>query len=645
MGGTRTTTDNALYKHLSQFKTMIEDSNDGILIADPNSKTFTYANKAISNMLGYTNEELLKLKVDDIHPEGDLPRVIDEFERQLKKEIITSYSLPVLKKDGNIFLADISSHLISINDKEYLMGMFRDISDKLQLEEKLCENTRRFKDIIELSNDLITEVDSNGNFTFVNSASQHFFGCKPEDCIGRNAFDFIHPEDKDYTKKKFNEWKETKTTTTTIENRQMNKNGDIFHLSWSINITYDETDTLKHVNGIARDITEKKRNETDLLLAKNLAEEGDKLKSAFLANMSHEIRTPMNAIIGFSQLLQNKELHDEKKDQYIQLINNNGRILLKLIDDIINLSKIEAGQIKLEYQEYCLNHILSDLGSFFQNEIKKTKKSNISITFQKGLCDEHSIILTDYVRLQQILNNLLSNAIKFTHNGTIEFGYTISESKKLHFFVKDTGIGMDQEQIEFIFERFRQGDDAVTRKYGGTGLGLSIAKGLVDLFGGVLKVDSEVNKGSNFYFEIPYKPVHKSTLKEHIKSSITEAPYWNEETVLVVDDQATMFFFLEESLSMHNLKVIHAKNGYEAIEFCKTNKKIKLVLMDIHMPGIDGFETTKRIKELLPELPIIAQTAFAMDEDKNKCVEAGCNGYIKKPIDMNELYSTISKYL
>lgn len=409
---------------------------------------------------------------------------------------------------------------------------------------------------------------------------------------------------------------------------------------------------LIHINKLRRKQLNSERehtqklNEQNTLLeeAKERAEESNRLKSTFLANMSHEIRTPMNGIVGFANLLKIRpNLNDQKVNQYVDIINENSNTLLNLINDIIDVSKIEANQLEVRNAPCDIDKLIKDLHILYVSEQQRMKKPHIDLRY--SIPDNTSkIIKSDAERLRQVLSNFINNALKFTNQGTIEYGYKIA-GNNLYFYVKDTGIGISREQQELIFERFRQGDESSARKYGGSGLGLAICKGIVTKMGGKIGVDSEKGVGSLFWFTIPFVPYNDTKTNDDSNGNNTKYPNWTGKTVLIVDDVPESLLLLQEIIYPTKAMVLKASTAEEAIELCHNNSSINLILMDLQLPKMDGYTATQEIKSFRPLVPIIAQTANAMLDDRDKALEAGCDEYITKPIDLDNFYLTASRFL
>jgi len=399
------------------------------------------------------------------------------------------------------------------------------------------------------------------------------------------------------------------------------------------------------VVGIVNDITARKQFEQDLIIAKKHAEESDHQKSAFLANMSHEIRTPMNGILGFAELLKEPDLTGEEQHEYIRIIEKSGKRMLNIINDIVDISKIESGQMDISVSESNINEQIEFIYNFFKPEAERKR---IQLSCKTTLPPKEAIIQTDREKIYAILTNLIKNAIKYTGEGSIEFGYilkTVSEPVELEFFVKDTGIGIPKNRQEAVFERFIQADIFDKQAFEGAGLGLSIARAYVEMLGGKIWVESEEGIGSTFYFTIPYN------VKKHSKKAISNVVPPADEVsqiripkILIAEDEETSDFLITRMLKKISREVLHAKTGIEAVDACRNNPEIDLVLMDIRMPVMGGYEATRQIRGFNKDLIIIAQTAYGLSGDRQKSIDAGCNDYLSKPIDKEELVRLIQKH-
>jgi PAS domain S-box-containing protein len=461
---------------------------------------------------------------------------------------------------------------------------------------------------------------------------------------------YIHPEDLAEILKQNKELKDGKIKEINIKFRATHKNGNIrWFVDKGVALRNESGKAIKLIGTIS-DITQQQKIEEQLILAKEKAEEADNLKSTFLANMSHEIRTPMNGILGFSDLLRSEETTEQERKNYIEIIYQSGKQLLNIINDILDISKIEVGQIQINQENCSLNEILDELSGLLKP--KTIDKKDLKLQVHKELSDSESFVITDGFRVRQILTNLINNAIKFTTTGYVEFGYFIDPVDEhlednqafIQFFIKDTGIGIPESKREIIFDRFRQSDESHTRKFGGTGLGLAISKGFVELLGGKIWHESMEKSGSTFYFTIPYIAGEPGTIQK-IEAKLSSKYQWKNRTILVVEDDETSYKYLYKILRKAGLQILRAVSGYEAITLCDSQRHINMVLMDIQLPGLNGYQATQRIKEIRPELPIIAQTAHAMPEDKQKSLDAGCDDYISKPIKRQLLLSKIDQLI
>jgi signal transduction histidine kinase/CheY-like chemotaxis protein len=378
----------------------------------------------------------------------------------------------------------------------------------------------------------------------------------------------------------------------------------------------------------------------ELELAKMKAEESDNLKSAFLANMSHEIRTPMNAIVGFANLLKDTNYTIDEKQEFVDIITSNSEVLLILIQDILDLSLIEVNQLKIRKEIVDVNEVLENLHASIS---LINKKKGLFIKLNNELQHLHLKVKTDVVRLKQIITNLLNNAYKFTDSGVVELGLK-KAGGDLIIQVKDTGIGISDEELPGIFDRFRKSETKKNVLYRGAGLGLAITKALSKLLDFGLKVESELGKGSVFTIVIPkalFVDQQTVTLPSPGKRSILD---WEEKRILIVEDEKTNFIYLNRLLQKARVNVHWAQNGLEALQFIKSGLEFHLVLMDIKMPEMDGFEATKIIKSANPGQPVVALTAYARHEDRIRFSEAGFDDYLAKPVKPNDLLEVIQKY-
>lgn len=512
-----------------------------------------------------------------------------------------------------------------------------------ELDQRVKERTsalRLTQYTVEQASDPIFWLSSTGHYIFANKSACENLEYTKDELTQLSITDII-PNFSENDWQQF--WDIIKNDKSLIlESFHKKRSGKAFPVEIIFN--YVDHEDTEFVFAYVRDISERKQREENLKKAKEKAEEADKLKSAFLANMSHEIRTPMNAIIGFSDLLVSEDYTEEEKMEFGNLIKNSGSALLKLIDDIIDISIMEAGHLKLNKSSVHVNYHLNEIQMFFQEEKVRLGKSDVNIKLVLPSDSDKILIETDPVRFRQVINNLVGNALKFTEKGTIEIGYRVGSDPVLHFYVKDEGIGIRAEKISLIFERFNKLNDD-RRIYAGTGLGLTISKKIIEELGGFMYVESEYGKGSTFSFTLPYLK-----LDNYKKDNLIEFDHsrdkkynWENKKILIVEDVDSNFLFLETLIEKTKAKISWAKTGKQAIDMCKKNKP-DVILMDIQLPELNGYDATKLIRKNHPYIPIIAQTAYAFAGEKEKIVSSGCNDYITKPIKPKVLMETINKY-
>jgi signal transduction histidine kinase/CheY-like chemotaxis protein len=500
---------------------------------------------------------------------------------------------------------------------------------------KAGENQKRYQELADMLPQSIFESDLKGNYTYANKAwFRNFRYSLPDLEKGINVLNTLVSE-------------------TALDILKSEKLEDAAFLAFRKDNTHFEAsvytdDIIKEgritgKRGIVIDISDKNRYIRELKHETSKAQTSDQLKSSFLANMSHEIRTPMNSIIGFSNLLASEEVPEEQKKDFVHYIQSSGEILLNLVDDIIDIAKIEAGELKITKKECSLNGLFFDLHHTFSEIKDRLNKPSLKLITSSDNENPNLNFKTDPFRLRQILSNLIGNAIKFTDNGCIEFGYKVVSQRQIEFYVKDTGVGMTREELDLIFERFRRSPNSDERNIKGTGLGLTIAKNLVELLGGEMWVESSPGQGTTFFFNLPYLKITKP-MPPDTRETFESDYNWEGKTFLIVEDDIHSMNYLTELLKRTHVAILQASAGDQAVEICRAYHP-DLVIMDIQIPGMDGIEATRMIKQIDARLPVIAQTAFAMAGDRERITQAGCDDYLTKPIDSKQLLPRINDLL
>jgi PAS domain S-box-containing protein len=542
-------------------------------------------------------------------------------------------------------------------DYNSLKQQFDSITDKNQFNENtITDINEKLTESLENMSDAFVAIDNNWKYTFVNQKAGLMFGKKHEDLIGKTVWG-VFPEaiGTRYHKMWYNAMKTKKQINFEdyyapmerwFENRLIpSKEGlvvfiqDITERKLAEKKLEDLNTELKTRNKeLYQSIIQIQKINTELIYAKEKAEESDRLKSSFLSNMSHEIRTPMNGILGFTELLKEAKLTGAQQQEYIRVIEKSGSRMLNIIDDIVSVSKIESGQMNLFYKETSITDQVLLLSDFFRLE---AKEKNIELKIANSLSETDCLIRTDEDKVHSILSHLLKNAIKFTDYGSIEIG-CFKNNNNIIFYVKDSDIGINSNQIDLLFERFRQEDDSLNRNYDGAGLGLYIAKSYVDLLGGKIWAENNLDTGAIFSFEIPFiKPneTHKD-LQIPISLASNETQKLK---ILVAEDDSISLKFISKILKIFGENLLIARNGFEAVNICKKNPDIDIILMDIQMPVMNGYEAIKKIREFNQDVIIITQSAFVFTDEAEKAIEIGGNGYISKPINKHQLIDHINK--
>ena len=520
--------------------------------------------------------------------------------------------------------------------------------------DSLRQREEQYRILVEGMNEGLMLSDNDDTIIFINQQTCNITGFSAEELIGKTSHKTLF--DSENGKIILNKNKLRQQGIKDIYEIELTrKNSDKIWIRCSGSPVYDDAGNVTGSVGVFENIDDWKKAEDErnrltqlLIKAKEKAEESDRLKSAFLANISHEIRTPMNGILGFAELLKAPELDQDVQERYIKIIEQSGTRMLNIINDIVDISKIEAGQINILIENTNINHLLRDLYVFF---LPEARSRGLKLSITTDLNDEKSIIQTDHTKLAQVLTNLIKNALKFTKEGSIEFGYNSTietlharspQTMSLKFYVKDTGAGIPKDQTDMIFERFRQGSVSLTRAYEGAGLGLSISKAYVEMLGGRIWVESEPGKGSVFFFELPLN--NDETILSESNDKPTDMDIQGSCCILVAEDDENSLLYIKAILEFENVTVFEANTGIKVIDQVKKHPEIDMILMDLKMPEMDGFEATRQVKLLRPELPVIAQTAYSFAEERTKAEQAGCDDYLSKPIKRTALSEAIHKF-
>lgn len=619
-----------LKENEEHLRTILNTMSDSLVIADK-SGNIVEQNDAVTEVYGYTKEELNKFNA--------LNMVTDEYRSEQKvfienvmKDDFAQYEAIHKRKDGSTFNAEIRGRSIIYNNQQCIMAIIRDVSVRKKNEHEIL----KLNQAIQQAPVPIVTTDPNGIIEYVNPRFIEITGYASQELLGQKTsiLQSGYHSTSFYTEL-WDRIKSGKSWRGEFLNKK--KNTEYFWELASISPILNHKGEIQNFIKISEDITKNKQIEIELKSAMEKAEVANIHKNNFLANMSHEIRTPMNGIIGFAELLKEDDIAPLDKEKYLEIIHSNSNSLLRLIDDIIDISKIEANELKISKKETNISKLLDEF-NFELNKMKTQKgKAHIETKLVKPVKLENLIVYTDPLRLKQLLVNFTNNALKFTEKGTITTECII-HSKSLEFIIHDTGIGIPEKHKTELFKRFQRIETKAFRRFGGTGLGLAISKGIVELLGGKVWLNSVYGKGSSFHFTIP--------LNQEVINETTNKNTIHNAHILLAEDEQNIYSFFKEALGDLAIKIHWAKNGKEAVDMFKKHRAdIDLILMDINMPVMDGIEATKNIMRLDPSAKIIIETCLAKEDELQSCNDLGCIDYLTKPILPNDLIAKISKHL
>ncbi|MDD3966812.1 MAG: PAS domain S-box protein [Candidatus Marinimicrobia bacterium] len=614
-----------------RYRSVFDNSLDAILLTEPNGHILS-ANRAACEMFGMSEEEIIRNGRSGILA-PDNPN-LQELLKQREKNRALSGVLFFRRGDGSVFPAEISNSVFTDSAGEQRTSLIiRDVTERKKSEEALRRSEEKYRLLVENANDGI-EITQNDKIIFCNARFAEMLGYGSEEIKNvpfRNIFtESAEAELKERHRKRL----EGQQVPGRYSSTFCKKDGSVI----DVEVTYEIIDYrgTPATFAIIRDITELKRSQQELIRAKERAEESDRLKSAFLANMSHEIRTPMNGILGFTDLLKNPKLDSAEKEQYIRIIRKSGQRLLNTVNDIIEISKIETGQTDVLKKAVDYHDEIRDLCVFFGRE---AEQKGLAFFFDNPEPREKEYLDTDLSKFISIVSNLIKNAVKFTREGSVHVGYTIS-GNDIEIYVSDTGIGIPEERRAMIFDRFVQADITDKNAVQGSGLGLAIAKSYTELLGGSIGFWSEAGRGSRFYFRLPYHKTEPKNIRPKIQDQKIRQ---NKPNILIAEDDEAAALYLSIILENSADTLLRADTGETAVDLVRRHPELDIVLMDIKMPGMGGYEATKKIREFNKEIIIIAQTAHAFSGESQKALDAGCNGYVSKPVSEETLLKTIAE--
>jgi PAS domain S-box-containing protein len=647
--------EHALQESEKKYRLLAEHSADVIWTVNKLGK-FTFISPSVERLTGYNPDEAIGLSISDMLVRESFEKAmavmekwVDEISPGASGNDPVGMELEHYCKDGSKGWVEVIAKPMRDADGclTGFIGVTRNIYERRQAQEALRIAEQRARGLIEHAPDGIVMVSRDGQFLYASPPASRMFGYGQADLSQFNPDDLTHPDDRPMVLMTLEKLMQDPALVPTIQYRFRHLNGE---RRW-IESTFSNLINVPGIEAVVinfHDITRRKAAEEELIRAREKAEESDRLKSAFLANMSHEIRTPMNAIVGFAEMLSNPDLPTAERYQYSSIIQSRSGDLMHIINDLLEISRIESGNAMVVKSGIILNDLIDEMETVFTQKIRRAGKEAISLHGCKGLATPQSGIITDGYILRQVFTNLLDNAIKYTLSGAISFGYQPPADGFIAFYVTYQGIGIAPEKHQVIFEHFRQADIENQHTYGGTGLGLSICKGSLALLGGKIRVESQPGKGSTFRFTLPYEQLQDKEPEQPVKTGsdpIARPGSWKGKRFMLVEDEETNMEFLTIILSGTGAELVPVFNGRDVRSLFSELARFDLVLLDVRLPDANGWELAKEIKSQRPDLPVIAQTAFAMPADRQKSEESGCDGFISKPIRRDLLLQLISDFV
>ncbi len=642
-------TQQSLKENEIKLKLALEGANADTWELDLSEGTLNFS-QSWAQRLGYEKGEIhntFQALLNLIHPD-DIPenmQIFNDFIRSKNSETL-EVEFRIRTKNNEYIWILVRGKPVEWDNKIIpvrLIGTYFDITERKRVENELIEKEERYRFVTENIQEFIYMVDNQGAINFISGNTEKMFGFsfeKQKTSTVKQLFEQIHISDElktdIYSKFKLAVQEKKKSS---IYGFPLQIQEETHYFETLERLLYDDKDNFSGTIGVVRDITDRKRAEQELIKAKEEAEESNRLKTAFLHNISHEFRTPMNGIVGFSDLLTGPDIDAEQREYYAASIKESCNKLVDIVTDTIEISQIQSNDMKVYLSETNLKNLVEEI---IEDVRPKADNKFIELHYINYCEGEDMQITTDRQKVYRSLRHIVENAIKFTTKGSVEVSCAINEENEIQFTVKDTGIGISPEKLDIIFEPFRQLETSITSNPAGSGIGLSISKAFMEMLGGNINVSSGVNKGTTVILTLPREQAEITDTSKSLQESKNKI---KSKTILIVEDEMSNFMYLNEILKQESIHVKHAKNGHEAIDMCRNSAEIDLILMDIKMPVLDGFEATQIIKDFRSDIPVIAQTAYATQTEQHAILNKGFDDYISKPIKRKSFLKLLKKYL
>lgn len=624
-----------------QYRALAENFPNGALFMYDSTYEYIIAGGQGFAQVGLQTEQVVGKKVWEVFPElWDFLKPFHEaglrgdsqyYESEYKGHIYSNQVIPLLSENPEENKAIVVVHDIT-EEKQNECGL-------IKAKERAEASEAFYRQTFDESPVGIAHVDPAGMFTKINHAFCQITGYTKDELLAMNCRDITHPDDLSAEDVFIEMVLKNEIDSFHIEKRYKHKNGQIIWISLHSNVVRDHKAQPLFVIASIADISERKKLQSEILAAKERAEQSDRLKTAFLNNISHEFRTPMNGILGFVDLFLKDDRTNEQRKHYAEIVSESCNRLLEIVTDTIEIAQVQSNIVTIEESCCSLTAMIQELIELVQS---RAHEKGLTISFTSNRPDEELTINTDCRKLFRILKHLVDNAIKFTPSGRIEIVCEL-KTTQVNISVNDTGIGISEEMQKIIFEPFRQVEIDLCRNYGGNGIGLALVKSYAEMLGGTITLHSEVGKGTSAILSLPLKQTEQAS--DAGKTPAIKRAGWLGKTILVVDDEPINSEYIEALLAGKGACLLCAQNGQEAVDLCRSGQTIDLILMDLRMPIMSGYDATARIREILPGTPIIAQTSYALEKDVVRIKEYGFDDYLPKPFSPEELISTIEKHI